>query len=190
MSPPQIHPTAVVDLPCEIGDGTRVWHFCHVMAGARIGRECVLGQNVFVAGGAVVGDRVRVQNNVSIYDGVVIEDEVFLGPSCVLTNVKNPRAAVSRKDAFATTRLCHGCTIGANATIVCGVTIGRYAFVGAGAVVTRDVPAFALLTGAPARQTGWVGRRGVQLVADGAGLRCPESGDRYRLVDGAIVEEG
>jgi UDP-2-acetamido-3-amino-2,3-dideoxy-glucuronate N-acetyltransferase len=185
-----VHPTAVVDLPCDIGEGTRIWHFVHVMSGARIGRECVLGQNVFVAGGAVLGDRVRVQNNVSIYDGVEIEDEVFLGPSCVLTNVKNPRAAIARRDALSKTRLCKGCTIGANATIVCGVTIGRYAFVGAGAVVTHDVPAFALVMGVPARRTGWVGRRGVELVADGADLRCPESGERYRLVDGAIVEEG
>ena len=137
---PFVHPTAVVDQPCRIGDGTKVWHFCHVMAGARIGRGCTLGQNVFVSGGAIIGDRVKIQNNVSIYDGVVIEDDVFLGPSAVLTNVRNPRAAVSRRDAFETTLLRQGCTIGANATIVCGVTIGRYAFVAAGAVVTHDLP--------------------------------------------------
>jgi UDP-2-acetamido-3-amino-2,3-dideoxy-glucuronate N-acetyltransferase len=186
-----IHSTAVIDAPCEIGEGTRIWHFSHVMAGARIGRDCVLGQCVFVAATAVIGDRVKVQNNVSIYDGVSVEDEVFLGPSCVLTNVKNPRAAISRKHAFASTRLERGCTIGANATIVCGVTVGRYAFVGAGAVVTRDVPAHALVVGAPARQNGWVGRRGVRLVDDGGVLRCPESGEVYRVgAVGLVLDEG
>jgi UDP-2-acetamido-3-amino-2,3-dideoxy-glucuronate N-acetyltransferase len=149
------HPTAVIDRGATIGAGTKVWHFCHVMAGARIGARCVLGQNVFVAGGAVVGDGCRVQNNVSIYDGVALEDEVFVGPSAVFTNVKNPRAAVSRKHAFAATRVGRGATVGANATIVCGVAIGEHAFVGAGAVVTRDVPAHALVTGVPARRTGW-----------------------------------
>jgi UDP-2-acetamido-3-amino-2,3-dideoxy-glucuronate N-acetyltransferase len=178
----------VVDDGARVGEGTVVWHFSHVMAGARVGARCVLGQNVFVASGAVVGDGCKIQNNVSIYDGVVIEDEVFLGPSCVLTNVKNPRAAVSRRDAFVSTRLCHGCTIGANATIVCGVTVGRYALVGAGAVVSADVPAHALMLGVPATQHGWVGRRGVRLEADADGvLRCPESDEGYRLVDGALV---
>ena len=160
-----------------------MWHFCHVMGGARIGEDCVLGQNVFVADGVVVGDRVKIQNNVSLYDGVIVEDEVFLGPSCVLTNVKNPRATVSRKDAFVTTRLCHGATVGANATIVCGVTIGRYAFVGAGAVVTKDVPAFALVVGNPAAKAGWVSRRGCVLTPS---LRCPESGEQYQLIDGEV----
>lgn len=183
-----VHPSAVVDDGAVIGHGTKIWHFCHVMAGARIGRGCVLGQNVFVASGAVVGDRVKIQNNVSVYDGVVVEDEVFLGPSCVLTNVKNPRAGVSRKEAFVETRLRHGCTLGANATVVCGVTVGRYAFVAAGAVVTRDVADHALVTGMPARQVGWVSRRGVRLPPpdeDGV-CRCPESGEGYLLVDGEL----
>jgi UDP-2-acetamido-3-amino-2,3-dideoxy-glucuronate N-acetyltransferase len=149
------HPTAVIDAGATIGEGTKIWHFCHVMAGARVGAGCVLGQNVFVADGAVVGDRCRVQNNVSIYDGVVLGDEVFVGPSAVFTNVKTPRAAVSRKGAYQPTRVGRGATIGANATIVCEVEIGEFAFVGAGAVVTRDVAAHAVVTGVPARRTGW-----------------------------------
>ena len=174
------HESAYLDEPCSIGEGTRIWHFCHVAAGARVGRGCVLGQNVFVAGGVVIGDRVRIQNNVSIYDGTVIEDEVFLGPSAVLTNVLNPRAAVDRRGMVDATRIRRGATIGANATIVCGVTIGRHAFVGAGAVVTRDVPDYALVVGTPARRTGWMSRHGHRLVAAGGGLlRCPESGLRY-----------
>ena len=179
-----IHSSAIVDEPCTIGEGTHIWHFCHVMAGARIGRRCTLGQNVFVATGAVVGDGVKIQNNVSIYDGVIVEDDVFLGPSCVLTNVRNPRAAVNRRDRFETTRLGRGCTIGANATIVCGVQIGLHAFVAAGAVVTRDVPAYALVAGVPARRTGWVSQHGCVLPApnDAGRMRCPESGQSYRLV--------
>jgi UDP-2-acetamido-3-amino-2,3-dideoxy-glucuronate N-acetyltransferase len=178
------HPSACIDEPCEIGAGTRVWHFCHVGAGARIGRACVLGQNVFVAGGAVVGDRVRVQNNVSIYDGVEIEDDVFLGPSCVLTNVTNPRAGIDRRGRFESTRIRHGATIGANATVVCGVTIGRHAFVAAGAVVTHDVPDYALILGVPGRQGGWMGRHGERLAPDGSrppgAWVCPASGFRYQ----------
>ena len=149
------HPSAVVDDGAEVGAGTKIWHFCHVMSGARIGVACVLGQNVFVAGDAVVGDGCRLQNNVSIYDGVVLEDEVFVGPSAVFTNVKSPRAAVNRKHAFVATRVGRGATIGANATLVCGVTVGTYAIVGAGAVVTRDVPPHAVVTGVPARRAGW-----------------------------------
>jgi UDP-2-acetamido-3-amino-2,3-dideoxy-glucuronate N-acetyltransferase len=149
------HATAVIDEGATIGAGTKIWHFCHVMTGARIGARCVLGQNVFVAAGAVVGDGCHIQNNVSIYDGVVLEDDVFVGPSAVFTNVRTPRAAVSRKDAFVTTRVGRGATIGANTTLVCGVAIGQFAFVGAGAVVTRDVEAHALVTGVPARRTGW-----------------------------------
>jgi len=168
----EVHPTACIDQPCTIGDGTRIWHFAHVMAGARIGRRCMLGQGVFVAGSVVLGDGVRVQNNVSIYDGVEIEDDVFLGPSCVFTNVKNPRARVSRKSAFQKTRVRRGATIGANATIVCGTTIGRYAFVGAGAVVTRNVPEFALVTGTPARRVGWVDRAGERLTFADARSSC------------------
>src|SRR5204863_569965 len=145
-----------VDAGAEIGAGTKIWHFCHISAGARIGRGCVLGQNVFVAGTAVVGDRCRIQNNVSLYDGVVLEDDVFVGPSAVFTNVTRPRAAFRRKPAYEPTFVGRGVTIGANATIMCGVRIGAHAFVGAGAVVTRDVPTHALVLGAPARVVGWI----------------------------------
>jgi UDP-2-acetamido-3-amino-2,3-dideoxy-glucuronate N-acetyltransferase len=154
------HPTAVIDRGARIGAGTRIWHFCHVMAGARIGAGCVLGQNVFVAGSARIGDRCRLQNNVSIYDGVTLADDVFVGPSAVFTNVRNPRAAVDRRAAFELTTVEKGATIGANATIVCGVTIGAHALVGAGAVVTRDVPAHAIVQGVPARRSGWICRCG------------------------------
>jgi len=182
------HPTAVIDDGAEVGAGTKIWHFCHVMGGARIGEGCTLGQNVFVASGVRMGNGVKVQNNVSLYDGVIIEDNVFLGPSCVLTNVRHPRADISRRGAFDTTLLKHGCTIGANATIVCGVTIGHHAFVGAGAVVTSDVPAFALMMGVPAIRQGWVSHRGCQLTEpDDDGIyRCPESGRGYRLVGDAL----
>jgi UDP-2-acetamido-3-amino-2,3-dideoxy-glucuronate N-acetyltransferase len=182
------HPTACIDEPCDIGEGTQIWHFCHVMSGARIGRACVLGQNVFVASRAALGDRVRVQNNVSLYDGVTIEDDVFLGPSCVLTNVRNPRAEVRRGHRPTPTLVRRGATIGANATIVCGITVGRYAFVAAGAVVTHEVPDYALVMGVPARFVGWVGRHGQELAVDTeAGLWvCPESGYRYREVGGML----
>jgi UDP-2-acetamido-3-amino-2,3-dideoxy-glucuronate N-acetyltransferase len=158
------HASAVVDAGARVGAGTKIWHFSHVMAGARVGAGCVLGQNVFVASGAVVGDGCRLQNNVSIYDGVTLEDEVFVGPSAVFTNVRTPRAAVSRKDAFVATRVGRGATIGANATIMCGVAIGAYALIGAGAVVTRDVEAHALVMGVPARRTGWACRCGERLA--------------------------
>lgn len=151
-----VHPTAVVDDGAVIGDGTKVWHFVHVCSRSEIGARCVLGQNVFVAPGVVLGNGVKVQNNVSLYDGVVVEDDVFLGPSCVLTNVMHPRAHVERKNEFAKTHIRKGASIGANATIVCGNEIGAYAFIGAGAVVTKDVPAHALMVGTPARQRGWV----------------------------------
>lgn len=183
------HATATIDLPCEIGAGTQVWHYSHVMSGARIGRGCVLGQNVFVAAGAVVGDRVRVQNNVSVYDGIEIEDDAFLGPSCVLTNVTNPRAGIRRRGSYETTRIRRGATLGANATVVCGVTIGCHAFVAAGAVVTHDVPDYALVMGVPARQSGWMGRHGERLEADPSapGLwRCPASGFRYQEEGGRL----
>jgi UDP-2-acetamido-3-amino-2,3-dideoxy-glucuronate N-acetyltransferase len=176
------HPSAYVDDGCEIGDDTKIWHFCHVQTGARIGRRCILGQNVNVAGGVTLGDGVKVQNNVSIYTGTIIEDYVFLGPSCVLTNVTNPRSEVSRHRLYESTRIRRGASIGANATIVCGITIGRYALVAAGAVVAKDVPDYALMVGVPARQAGWVSRHGLPLKnPDESGIyTCPESGLHYR----------
>ena len=177
-----IHESAFVDAGCEIGEGTRVWHFCHVQSGARIGRKCSLGQNVYIGGDVRVGDNVKIQNNVSVYTGCEIEDDVFLGPSCVLTNVTNPRAQVDRRDLYERTRFRRGATVGANATIVCGITLGRYCFVAAGSVVTKDVPDYALVVGNPARQRGWMSRHGHRLVdpdADGV-MTCPESGLRYR----------
>ncbi|MGE3818187.1 MAG: acyltransferase [Isosphaeraceae bacterium] len=175
------HPTAVVDLPANIGAGTQIWHFCHVMTGARIGSGCNLGQNVFVATGSEIGDRVKIQNNVSVYQGVVLEDEVFCGPSCVFTNVINPRSEVPRRSSYMRTVVRRGATIGANATIVCGAEIGRYAFVGAGAVVRGVVPDYALVVGVPAVRKGWMSRHGHRLSAvDSEGnLVCPESGWRY-----------
>lgn len=176
------HESAYVDDGCEIGEGTKIWHFCHVLPGARIGRRCVLGQNCQVAGDVVIGDGVKIQNNVSIYTGTVIEDDVFLGPSCVLTNVTNPRSQVNRHSLYERTVLRRGATIGANATVVCGVVVGRYAFVGAGAVVVRDVPDYGLVLGNPGRLRGWVSRHGLPLRdpdPDGI-LTCPESGLRYR----------
>ncbi len=184
-----IHPSAYVDEPCEIGPGTRIWHFCHVMAGARIGSRCSLGQNVFVAGDAVIGHNVKIQNNVSVYAGVTLEDDVFCGPSCVFTNVSNPRSQIVRHHLYERTVVRRGATIGANATIVCGVIIGRYAFIGAGAVVVHDVPDYALMLGVPARQRGWMSRHGHRLPAsDAAGIMvCPESGWRYREVEPGVV---
>lgn len=182
-----IHPSAIVDAGATIGEGTKIWHFCHIMPGAVIGRDCSLGQNVFVANKVTLGNGVKVQNNVSIYEGVEVEDDVFLGPSMVFTNVMNPRAAVVRKDEYRPTRVCRGATIGANATIVCGVTIGQYAFVGAGAVVTRSVPPFALVTGVPATQLGWMSAHGERLHFDGEGrATCPATGQHYRLSMGRV----
>ena len=175
------HDSAYVDDGAEVGAGTKIWHFSHVMKGARIGQRCVIGQNVNIDGGTTIGSNVKIQNNVSVYTGTVIEDDVFLGPSCVLTNVTNPRSQINRHSLYETTWLKRGCTIGANATIVCGVTIGRYAFVGAGAVVTKHVPDFALVVGNSARQIGWMSRHGHRLESpdlDGV-MRCPESGYRY-----------
>ena len=183
----RIHESAYVDAPAEIGEGTSIWHFSHVQPGARIGRGCSLGQNVNVGNDVEIGDNVKIQNNVSIYTGAVIEDDVFLGPSCVLTNVTNPRSQVNRKGLYETTRFRRGATIGANATIVCGITLGRYCFVAAGSVVTKDIPDYALVVGNPARPLGWMSRHGHRLQLDAAGEgTCAESGFRYRLTDGAL----
>lgn len=183
------HESAYVDQPCEIGEGTKIWHFCHIQSGARIGERCIFGQNCNVANNVVIGNNVKVQNNVSIYTGTMIEDDVFLGPSCVLTNVTNPRSQVNRHNLYERTLLRRGCSIGANATVVCGVTIGRYAFVAAGAVVARDVVDYSLVVGVPARHVGWMSRHGVKLaLADEGGIiRCPESGFRYREVEPGVL---
>jgi UDP-2-acetamido-3-amino-2,3-dideoxy-glucuronate N-acetyltransferase len=175
------HDSAYVDEGAQIGEGTKIWHFCHVQAGARIGKYCVLGQNVNIADGVVVGDGVKIQNNVSIYTGTTLEDYVFLGPSCVLTNVTNPRSEINRHSLYEATRIRRGASIGANATIVCGITVGRYAFVGAGAVVAKDVPDYALILGFPGRRIGWVSRHGLPLKSPDANgvYTCPESGLRY-----------
>ncbi len=173
------HPTAVVDAGAEVGADTKIWHFCHVCAGARVGRGCTLGQNVYVGGKAYVGDGCKIQNNVSVYDAVHLDDDVFVGPSAVFTNVVTPRAHVSRKDEFAPTRVGRGATLGANATVVCGTTIGEYAFVGAGAVVTRDVAPHALVVGNPARQIGWMCRCGERLGE--AESTCERCGAAYRI---------
>jgi len=182
-----VHPSAIVDEGAQIGDDTRIWHWVHVSGGARIGRACSFGQNVYVGNRVRIGDNVKVQNNVSIYDNVTLEDGVFCGPSMVFTNVYNPRAEVSRKDEYRDTLVRRGATLGANCTIVCGATIGEYAFVGAGAVVNRDVPAFALMLGVPARQAGWMSRHGERLdlpLNGNAETTCPHTGDRYVLRDG------
>ena len=183
------HESAYVDEGAAIGAGTKIWHFCHVMKGARIGARCVFGQNVNVDGGVAIGDNVKVQNNVSIYTGAVIEDDVFLGPSCVLTNVTNPRSQINRHSLYEKTLIRRGATVGANATIVCGTTLGRYCFVAAGSVVTKDVPDYALMMGNPARRKGWMSRHGHVLGnpdKDGV-MACPESGFRYRLADGGAT---
>lgn len=182
-----IHPTAVVDEGAVIGHGTQIWHFCHVMPGAVIGPDCVLGQNCFVAGGVQIGAAVRIQNNVSVYEGVVVEDEVFVGPSAVFTNVINPRAHFSRRKEYRKTLARRGATIGANATILPGVTLGEHCFVGAGAVVTTDVRSHELVVGVPARHVGWMSRHGERLVFDAAGsATCPATGERYTLDEGHV----
>jgi UDP-2-acetamido-3-amino-2,3-dideoxy-glucuronate N-acetyltransferase len=183
------HPTALVDAGAVIGSGTKIWHFSHVMKGAKVGERCILGQNVNVDGGTTIGNNVKIQNNVSVYTGTVVEDDVFLGPSCVLTNVSNPRSQVIRHSLYETTTLKRGCTVGANATIVCGVTIGRYAFVAAGSVVTKDVPDYGLVMGNPARQVGWMSRHGHRLEPiDGDEImRCPESGYRYQEINPGML---
>jgi UDP-2-acetamido-3-amino-2,3-dideoxy-glucuronate N-acetyltransferase len=184
------HPTAIVDEPSSVGSQTKIWHFCHVMSGARIGARCSLGQNVFVGARAVVGSNCKVQNNVSLYDAVVLEDDVFVGPSAVFTNVINPRAFIERKGEYRQTVVRRGATIGANATVVCGHEVGAYAFVAAGAVVTHDVAPHALVKGVPARQAGWVCRCGTVLVGEDGGFRCGECQARYHLEDGGLVADG
>ncbi len=183
------HETAVVDEGAEIGSGTKIWHFAHICSGASIGENCVFGQNTMVAADVSVGSNVKVQNNVSIYTGTIVEDDVFLGPSCVLTNVTNPRSQVVRRNLYERTHIRRGATIGANATIVCGITLGRYAFVAAGAVVTRDVPDYGFVVGVPGQVRGWMSRHGHVLRNpdfDGI-LTCPESGFRYKQSDGALT---
>ena len=184
-----VHDSAYVDQPCEIGEGTKIWHFSHIMKDAKIGKRCIFGQNVHVASGVVIGNNVKVQNNVSIYTGVVIEDDVFLGPSCVLTNVSNPRSQIVRHNLYEKTIFHRGATVGANATFVCGIELGRYCFIAAGAVVTKDVPDYALMIGVPARQIGWMSRHGTRLPEpDSDGIMvCPEGGYRYKEVKPGVV---
>jgi UDP-2-acetamido-3-amino-2,3-dideoxy-glucuronate N-acetyltransferase len=176
-----VHESSYVDEPCQIGAGTKIWHFCHVMAGSVIGPRCNIGQNVVVSPGVRIGEGCKIQNNVSLYTGVVLEDFVFCGPSMVFTNVVNPRSEVVRKDEYKTTLVRRGASIGANATIVCGVTIGTYAFVGAGAVVTRDVSPYAIVVGSPAHRTGWMCRCGIKLLVEGPSSQCAACGTRYTL---------
>jgi len=182
------HETAIIDPGALIGEGTKIWHFSHIMGSAIIGKGCTLGQNVFVGNKVQIGNNVKVQNNVSLYEGVICENDVFLGPSMVFTNVINPRSAVNRKQAFQPTRVQQGATIGANATIVCGVILGAYCFVGAGSVVTKDVKPYALMVGNPARQTGWMSRQGTKLEFDDKGnATCKESGQTYRLENDSVT---
>ena len=183
------HESAIIDDGCTIGCGTKIWHFSHIMSGCTIGCDCNIGQNVVVSPQVVLGNNVKVQNNVSVYTGVTCEDDVFLGPSAVFTNVINPRSAIARKDQYRPTVVKRGASIGANATIVCGHTIGQYALIGAGAVVTKDVKPYALVVGNPARQTGWVSEFGHKLKFDNNNIAvCPESGKRYKLTDGEVTE--
>lgn len=186
-----VHESAYVDQPCQIGKGTKIWHFAHVMKNAKIGQNCILGQNVLIANDVIIGNNVKIQNNVAVYTGTIIEDDVFLGPSCVLTNVTNPRSQIIRHSLYEKTILRRGCTVGANATIVCGAELGRYCFIAAGAVVTKGkVPDYALMTGIPARQTGWMSRHGIKLGRpdkDGF-MVCPESGFRYKEIKSGILK--
>jgi UDP-2-acetamido-3-amino-2,3-dideoxy-glucuronate N-acetyltransferase len=183
-----IHPSSIVDEPCSIGKGSKIWHFCHISQHSVIGERCTIGQNVFIADGVILGNNVKIQNNVSVYKGVICEDDVFLGPSCVFTNVLTPRSAVVRRGQYEETYLEKGVTIGANATILCGIRLGAYVMVGAGAVVTKSFPAYALLTGNPARQKGWVSEYGHRLNFENNDVvLCPESGEAYKLTPDARV---
>jgi UDP-2-acetamido-3-amino-2,3-dideoxy-glucuronate N-acetyltransferase len=182
------HDTAVVDAGSQVGDGTKIWHFSHIMAGSVIGRNCNIGQNVVISPQVVLGNNVKVQNNVSVYTGIICEDDVFLGPSCVFTNVINPRSAVNRRDQYMQTHVGQGATIGANATIVCGHAIGKFAFIGAGAVVTKPVPDYALVVGNPSRQIGWMSEYGQRLLFDTEGIAvCPESKQKYKLNNNTVT---
>ena len=181
------HETAVIDQPCQIGKGTKIWHFSHIMANCTLGEKCNIGQNVVISPGVILGNNVKVQNNVSIYEGVTCEDDVFLGPSMVFTNVTNPRSAVNRRGQYARTHVGKGASIGANATIVCGHDIGAYAFIGAGAVVTKTIAPYALVVGNPAKQIGWISEYGHRLVFDDQGkATCEESGEQYQLIDNQV----
>jgi UDP-2-acetamido-3-amino-2,3-dideoxy-glucuronate N-acetyltransferase len=185
-----IHPTAIVDEGAQVGEGSRIWHWVHICGGAKIGRDCTFGQNVFVGNRVVIGNNVKIQNNVSVYDNVTLEDDVFCGPSMVFTNVYNPRSAVSRKDEYRDTVVKRGATLGANSTVVCGITIGEYAFVAAGAVINRDVKPYALMAGVPARQIGWMSQFGERLdlpLEGNAETKCPHTGGAYQLLDGNCV---
>ena len=183
------HETAVIDPPCQIGEGTKIWHFSHIMSHSIIGQQCSIGQNVVISPEVTIGNRVKIQNNVSVYTGVICEDDVFLGPSAVFTNVINPRSAIIRKNEYKPTLVQKGATIGANATIICGITIGRYAFIGAGAVVTKNIGDYVLVVGNPARQTGWMSEYGHKLKFNPEGLAiCPESQDKYRLENGKVIK--
>ena len=185
-----IHPSAIVDEGAQIGEGSRIWHWAHVCSGARIGNGCSLGQNVFVGNDVVIGNNVKIQNNVSVYDAVQLEDDVFCGPSMVFTNVYNPRSAVTRKDEYRKTLIKRGATLGANCTIVCGITVGNYAFIGAGAVINRDVPDYALMVGVPAKQIAWIGQHGERLDLPMSGdgtATCPTTGKHYRLQHDTVI---
>jgi UDP-2-acetamido-3-amino-2,3-dideoxy-glucuronate N-acetyltransferase len=186
-----VHPSAIVDDGCEIGEGSKIWHFSHIMPGCKLGKNCNIGQNVVVSPEVVLGNNVKVQNNVSIYTGVTCDDDVFLGPSCVFTNVTNPRSAVNRRGQYTKTHVGKGASIGANATIVCGHDIGEFAFIGAGAVVTKHVPAYALLVGNPAKQLGWMSEYGHRLTFNEDHIAvCPESGEKYILQGGKVSKQG
>lgn len=183
-----VHESSYVDQPCTIGAGTKIWHFCHIMQNCIIGQNCNLGQNVVVSSGVVLGNNVKVQNNVSLYTGVICEDDVFLGPSVVFTNVINPRSEIQRKNEFKNTLLKKGVSIGANATIICGITVNEYAFIGAGAVVTKNVEAFALITGNPGRKTGWMSKAGARLQFDENNKAiCSISGENYQMINGQVI---
>ncbi len=184
-----VHPSSYIDEPCQIGPGTKIWHFCHIMPNAKIGERCILGQNVSVASDVIIGNNVKIQNNVSLYTGVILEDDVFCGPSCVFTNVVNPRSQIRRHDLYERTLVRRGASIGANSTIVCGATIGRYAFIGAGAVVRGDVPEYALMLGVPSVRRGWMSRHGHRLTKRNpeGELICPESGWRYQETEAGVL---